>query len=77
MAFFLPSLLLLPMLFIWWAESSPAMFSPVKVEETCWSSLGTVTPDLRQGIVPERRGQNRTRFQHADNQRGRAIACQL
>lgn len=77
MAFFLPSLLLLPTSFVWWAESSPAMLSPVEVEETCWSGLGTVTPDLPPGVVPERRGQNRARCQRADNQRGRAIACQL
>lgn len=36
----------------------------------------TVTPDLRQGIVPERQGQNHAR-ERADNQRGWAIACQL
>lgn len=53
------------------------MFSPVEVEETCWSGLGTVTPDLRRGVVPERRGRNRARFQRADNQRGRAVVCQL
>lgn len=77
MAFFLSSLLLLPTSFIWWAGSSPAVFSPVEVEETCWSGLGTVTPDLRRGVVPERRGRNRARFQRADNQRGRAVVCQL
>ena len=39
-------------------------------------SWHTVTPDLRQGIVPERQGQNHAR-DRADNQRRRAIAHQL
>lgn len=43
MVFFLPSLFHLSTL-IWWAESSPVMFGPFKVEETCWSSLATQSP---------------------------------